>query len=281
MTPPPGSDLVKASLEARRKAGTVILQTPAPTATLRPVPLSTGPMPTGQLVPMPTGPMPSGRPVGLPDLPAPSPPSPAPLDGTDLAALLTRLLPQVLGGIDQIKAALGDRRLSFPEALVPRYDGGRSGALGRARRGAAREGQERRRPGGADLRRGVRPVCRAVAARLGPAVCTGAEGWGCGWIGDAVPGGGGEALNRYNLRFNLKRGFFTVRPPLGEATQCDLQNIDEEECMRQQLSKAMAALRRKVTVQTPPQVSVIQARSQPSTTAVSMTDVLRAMGCEG
>ncbi|SMB93213.1 hypothetical protein SAMN00790413_01892 [Deinococcus hopiensis KR-140] len=51
--------------------------------------------------------------------------------------------------------------------------------------------------------------------------------------------------------------------------------------MRQQLSKAMAALRRKVTVQTPPQVSVIQVRSLSSTTAVSMTDILRAMGCEG
>ncbi|SMB85450.1 hypothetical protein SAMN00790413_03405 [Deinococcus hopiensis KR-140] len=62
--------------------------------------------------------MPSSRPVGMPDLVPPPPPlPPAPLDDVALAALLTPLLPQVLGGIDQIKAALGDRRLSFPEAL--------------------------------------------------------------------------------------------------------------------------------------------------------------------
>ncbi|SMB81172.1 hypothetical protein [Deinococcus hopiensis] len=97
MTPPAGSDLVKAILEARRKAGTVILSaSPAPIT-------------------------PQRTPEGIPTLPKlvppPTPPPPAPLDDVALAALLTRLLPQVLGGIDQVKAALGDRKLSFPEAL--------------------------------------------------------------------------------------------------------------------------------------------------------------------
>ncbi|SMB89230.1 hypothetical protein [Deinococcus hopiensis] len=97
MTPPAGSDLVKAILEARRKAGTVILSAP-------PAPIT-----------------PQRTPEGIPTLPKlvppPTPLPPAPLGDSDLAALLTRLLPQVVGGIDQIKAALGDRKLSFPEAL--------------------------------------------------------------------------------------------------------------------------------------------------------------------
>ena len=101
MTPPAGTDLVKAILEARRKAGTVILQTVPPPASYAPRQTTEG-IPTLPPLSVP----PSSREV-----------PPVPVDDHELSALLTRLLPGVLGGIDQIKVALGDRRLSIPEAL--------------------------------------------------------------------------------------------------------------------------------------------------------------------
>ncbi|SMB93172.1 hypothetical protein [Deinococcus hopiensis] len=91
MIPPADSDFVPAIPEARKTVGTFILHTPLPPATLRP----------------------QATPEGLPTLPrltpppSTTPPVPGPLGNTEFEALLTRLLPQVLGGSDQIKAALG------------------------------------------------------------------------------------------------------------------------------------------------------------------------------
>lgn len=101
MTPPRNSDLVQAILEARRKAGAVILQTPPPPASYAPPQTPEG--------------IPTLPPLSAPPVAREQPPVPVP--EADLAALLTRLLPGVQASIEQIRAVVAAKKISLPEAF--------------------------------------------------------------------------------------------------------------------------------------------------------------------
>lgn len=96
MTQKSSAQLIQDILAARRQASAVILSNPAQS--------------------IPSAPAPSAAAAqSVPDAPTPEP---APLTESQLAAVLARMLPQILAGVGQARAAYGDRKISWQEGLT-------------------------------------------------------------------------------------------------------------------------------------------------------------------